>query len=134
MRLTRLQLQAILYLAGGLWIAALILSGTALPAGFYRPVGVVIAAVLLVVGAFETLVWRLRILHPWFVATPVLRGTWRGELSTMWIDPVTGQPPAPALVFLVVRQTLSRLSVRLLTQETASTTLAADICPEPDGV
>lgn len=49
-----------------------------------------------------------------------LRGTWKGTLTSFWVDPVTGNNPPPKTVYLVVQQTASLVSVKLLTNESKS--------------
>jgi hypothetical protein len=64
--------------------------------------------------------WRL----PAFQKIPgvvrCVRGTWKGTLTSFWIDPKTGQSPPPKTVYLVVRQTSSMVSVKLVTDESKS--------------
>ncbi len=68
----------------------------------------------------------------WAVGRADLRGTWRGELVSEWIDPKTGTtlPPIPAV--MCVTQTASALYLRQFTAESESSTVAASILKEPD--
>jgi SMODS-associating 2TM, beta-strand rich effector domain len=134
MKLTRLQLQALLYLAAGLWFVALVLEGVRTASGFFKPASLTMSAVLLLLGAFDRWIWAWPIWHPWFVGTPDIRGTWRGELVTEWKNPETGEVPPSRTVYLIVRQTLSWVSARLLTPESLSVTLSADLIREADGI
>jgi hypothetical protein len=61
-----------------------------------------------------------------------VRGTWRGTLTSFWVDPSTGKSPAPKTVYLVVRQTGSFTMVKLLTDESRSTSALANVS-EVDG-
>lgn len=83
--------------------------------------------------AFDLWAWRLRFLHGWFVPRPDLRGTWRVELQSDWKDPATDEGIGPIVAYLVVRQTFSMLSVRMLTAESASELVAAEINKASDG-
>lgn len=56
-----------------------------------------------------------------------IHGTWQGVLTTFWVDPVTGQRPAPKTVYLVVRQTATLVSVKLLTNESRSASSLAAV-------
>jgi hypothetical protein len=49
-----------------------------------------------------------------------VRGTWKGTLASLWIDPSTAQRPAPKDVFLTIRQTASHTTAVLLTDESTS--------------
>jgi SMODS-associating 2TM, beta-strand rich effector domain len=84
--------------------------------------------VLLFIGfLFERLFWRWTPLHPHVIGTPVLLGTWKGQLVSLWVDPQTKVSPAPKTAFLVVEQTLTTVSVRLLTDEATSDQVAGSI-------
>ncbi|WP_406022366.1 hypothetical protein OH802_22790 [Nocardioides sp. NBC_00850] len=61
-----------------------------------------------------------------------LRGTWKGTLTSFWVDPVTSNNPPPKTVYLVVQQTASLVSVKLLTNESKSTSALAKVS-EVDG-
>lgn len=66
---------------------------------------------------------------------PVLHGTWHGEVASRWINPATGKgiDPDPN-TFLVVRQRFWSVSVRLLTNESSSCSLFAELTAGADGV
>lgn len=87
------------------------------------------AAVLIATVSFS--LWDLWLWRTWvFQRIPGVprrvRGTWRGVLTSFWVDPATGQSPPPKEVYLVVRQTATFVSVKLLTDESrSSSSLAA---------
>lgn len=78
---------------------------------------------------FAKWLWRLPILQGWLIKLPDLQGTWRGELKSDWKDPATGQGVAPKSVLLVIRQTYTSISCTLLTEESSSYSIAAEITP-----
>jgi SMODS-associating 2TM, beta-strand rich effector domain len=88
-----------------------------------------VLAATLVLALWDVWLWRL----PWVQRIPIAgvprsaRGTWKGTLTSFWVDPATGTSPAPKTVFLVVRQTATLISVRLLTDESSSTSSLANI-------
>lgn len=90
---------------------------------------------LLLLGGsvFERWGWRWQPLHPHLVGTPVARGTWRGELRSSFPDRTTGHPIAKP-VYLAVEQTLTTVSVRMLTNESASDQMVGSVCKGPNGV
>jgi len=98
-----------------------------------HPFSTVIGVLLLLLAAFDLWAWRLRVLHGWFVPRPDLRGTWRVELQSNWKNPATDSGVGPIVAYLVVRQTFSALSVRMLTAESASELVAAEINKASDG-
>jgi hypothetical protein len=88
---------------------------------------------LLFLVAFDLWAWRLRFLQGWFVPRPDIRGTWRVELHSDWKEPTAKEVVAPIAAYLVVRQTFSTLSLRMLTSESSSELVAAEIGKAADG-
>lgn len=72
-------------------------------------------------------VWRLSFVQRIPGVPRSIRGTWKGTLSSFWVDPVTGKSPDPKDAYLVVRQTGSWVVVKLLTDESRSTSALADV-------
>lgn len=99
----------------------------------FKPYSPIIALFMVLLGIFDTHIWRWRVLHPWFVPTPNLQGTWKGQLTSTYKDSATGATLQPFDVFLVVRQTLSTVSVQLLTKESISSLLGGTLTKEPSG-
>lgn len=131
--LSRLHLSVILLLAASIWGAVLVLNGVAVNGAWFRPFSTVVGVLLLIFVAFDLWAWRWRLLHGWFVPRPDLRGTWRVELQSDWKNPATGTVIEPIVAYLVVRQTFSSLSARMLTAESASELVAAEINKASDG-
>ena len=63
---------------------------------------------------------------------PVLTGTWRAELRSNWKDS-SGAPTRPIEGYVVIRQTLLNLSLRLLTKESSSHLVGTEIVCSVDG-
>lgn len=131
--LSRLHLSTILVVAAALWGGVLVVEGVAVNGTWIRPFSTVVGVLLLLLAAFDLWAWRLRVLHGWFVPRPDLRGTWRIELQSDWKDPATDAVIGPIVAYLVVRQTFSSLSIRMLTAESASELVAAEINKAGDG-
>jgi hypothetical protein len=51
---------------------------------------------------------------------PDLNGTWKGTLTSTWVDPATGSPKPPIPTDIVIRQGLFTTSISLKTGESAS--------------
>jgi hypothetical protein len=51
---------------------------------------------------------------------PDLNGSWKGTLTSTWVDPATGSPKPPIPTEIIIRQGLFTTSVLLKTQESAS--------------
>ncbi len=130
----RPHLIALVGLAGLLWGGALLAGGATVPIGFLRPFSFVVGGASLAVAAFDRWLWRLPLFSGWFVDRPDLQGTWRGTLRSNWVHPDTGERVGERPIYLVVRQTFSSLSVRLMTGESSSDSLAASLVKLPSGV
>jgi hypothetical protein len=131
--ISRAHLPAFLAAAVLVWSALLILNGQSVSLQLLKPFSTVAGVVGVLALAFDKWLWRWAPLHPWFVATPDLQGTWRGELVSDWRRE-GGEPIAPVEAFLVVRQTFSTISMRLLTSESTSVLLSGSVSKAPDGV
>lgn len=131
--LSRLHLSVILLLAAGIWGTMLVVDGVAVSGTWFRPFSTVVGVLLLLLVAFDLWAWRLRFLQGWFVSRPDIRGTWRVELQSDYKDPATDEIIAPISAHLVVRQTFSTLSLRLLTSESSSELVASEISKATDG-
>jgi hypothetical protein len=82
---------------------------------------------------FDKWIWKWWIFRGWLVKRPSIQGTWRVHLISDWINPETGQSIALIQGFMVVRQTASALSLRLLTQESRSETVSSGVEVCSDG-
>jgi len=129
----RLHLSAIILAAALIWGALLVLEGIHLSPAWFRPFSAVVGALALVLAAFDLWLWRLRILQGWLVKRPRLSGTWRAEIRSNWITPETGVGIPPIAAFMVIRQTFSTLSLCLVTNESRSELLGAEIVRGTDG-
>ena len=132
--ISRLHLSAIVGITTALWAVMLVIEGITVNFSWLRPFSAVVGIVLLLIIAFERWLWRIQLLRGWFVKRPILRGLWKIELRSEWKAAVTGNQPTALEAYLVVRQTYSHLSLRLLTEESSSETLAADIVEAADGI
>lgn len=128
------QLKALLALAAVVWGAYLVKSGVHLDQKMFEPLPSVAGVVLIIAGVFDRYLWHWRIWRPWLVQRPDVRGTWRSNLAPLADSNSDGAASAAREVFFVIRQTFSTLSVRLLTDESTSRSLSADVCRSDDGL
>lgn len=77
--------------------------------------------------------WRTRIGQSFKAAPRNLSGTWKGRLTSQWLDPTSGAARAPKPAYLVIRQTASTISVTMLTDEMRSTSSLAEVVAAADG-
>jgi len=127
-------IKAIVYVTVAAWIALLWLNHESIHSAWFKPFSTVMSVVLISVMVFDLWAWKMPLLHGWFVKRPVIDGTWTVEISSDWIDPKTNQPIAPIRAYMTVRQTLSSLSMRLLTAESSSTLVGTEIVCSDDGL
>ena len=129
MKLERLQISVFLGFAALVWWFVLVAQGTQVSSAYLRPFGTVVGFLVVLGTVFEFLLWRWSWLHGWFVKRPDLRGTWRVELQSDWIDPATNVVVPIIICYMGVAQTLSTLQMHLMTPESESWFIAERITP-----
>lgn len=93
---------------------------------------IAVLASTIVFNLWDFWLWRLPFVQ-WIPGVPrSIRGTWKGTLTSYWVDPSSGKSPEPKIVYLVVQQTSSLVIVKLLTDESRSTSALANVT-EVDG-
>ncbi len=134
MMFSEIQAWTIVGLASALWLA-LSFVGITTGGGLATVLALsdTIPLILLGLSLFERWFWRWSPLHPHVVPTPVVRGTWRGDLETFWVDPKTKKTPPTKTVYLAIEQTMTTIRVRLLTDESASDPIVASVARMPNG-
>jgi hypothetical protein len=131
--LTRLHVSSFIGLTIAIWLLALWFQGMpVLSSDFIRPFSTVVGAIMLVVTAFNKYLWSWRIFRGWYVKRPDIRGTWKVELKSSWIDSETGKVIDPIYGYAVIRQSLTSLSLRLMTKESRSVLVAHSIDQQED--
>jgi hypothetical protein len=127
-------IKAIIYLAVLAWTIVLLINHEAIHSAWLRPLSTVITVVMYTVLAFDLWLWKLPILHGWFVKRPVIDGIWKVEIRSNWENPATGTAISPVEGFMAVRQTFSTLSMRLITAESTSELVGTEIVCSADGL
>jgi hypothetical protein len=125
--MTRNQVSAFLALSLVFWVALLLWRDVPITLEMLLPFGSVVGAVSLSLLVFDQWAWHWPIFRGWLVKRPRIHGTWAVELKSDWIDPSTSHGIAPIHCYMVVRQTASSLSFRLITSESRSETVSAGI-------
>ena len=131
---SRLHLGALLALAVAAWFALLWWHETPVSWDHLGPFGLVLGFLVAVVGLFKRWWWSWGWLQGWFVQRPDLRGTWRVTLKSEWRDRRRKKTVEPIEGYMVVRQTLTTLNMRLLTRESSSRLEAHNVVRADDGV
>jgi hypothetical protein len=126
--------KTIIYLTAFAWTVILWFNHETIKATWLGPLSTATTIVLLIVLTFDLWLWKLPLLHSWFVKRPVIDGTWKVEIRSTWIDPATREAIPPIEGYMVIRQTFSTLSLRLLTQESSSELVGTEIVCSADGL
>ena len=133
MTFSRLHIAVFLGIAVAVWGLVLLYQGTPVSKNHFAPFGTTVGVLVVLGLVFENLLWRHPWLHGWFVKRPDLRGTWRVELQSNWIDPETDKQKPMIVCYMGVKQTLSTLQMHLMTPESESWFIAEHIRPSPSG-
>jgi hypothetical protein len=94
--------------------------------GYWRPFSTVATIVAVLLLLWDRYMWAWPIVSL-LAKRPNIRGTWKGTLQSDWKDPQTNERHKPAEIYLVIRQTYSTLWVRLLSNESSSDSLSANL-------
>jgi len=108
--------------AGGIW-----LSGGQLHSQWLRFYSAAVFVATVALSMWEAVIWRLPPVQRMQGVPRNVRGTWRGTLTSLWIDPETGMSPPPKTAYLVIRQRASSVSVTLLTDESRSSSFMGQV-------
>ncbi|MDC2958157.1 hypothetical protein PO587_27295 [Streptomyces gilvifuscus] len=104
-----------------------------LPGTEQKVLGFLPVIVLAIFAVFDNWLWRKGIIRK-ISRHPDLVGTWKGTLISMRVNDVHEEvehPPIP--IFIVVGQTYTSLSIRLLSEQSGSRSIAAFVqTNEPD--
>lgn len=130
--LTSTQVRVVITIAVLVWAVLLLLEGTPLRTEYLRPYAFAVGAATIALESFDLLLWRF---WPFRLVArrPVVRGTWKGQLRSSWIDPATGMARPAKDVYLVIRQTYSTISLTLLTDESRSASTSASVVELSEG-
>ena len=133
--LSRIHIASVVGLIVACWTLAFWIRGTpVLSLDFLWPFGGVVGAASLIVYIFNKWLWAWPVFREWYVKRPDLRGTWKVQINSHWVDPETGARPSPIHGYAAVRQTLTTLTIRLMTAESRSHLLAHSITLESDDI
>lgn len=111
----------------------IILGGDQVKSGWLDYYSYAVTAATIALALWNKWIWQWK----WVQRIPYvprsLRGTWRGTLTSAWIDPITKGSPPPKAVFLVVRQSATTISAVLLTDESSSRSTMANLSEDEIG-
>lgn len=130
--MNRLRLQVVAGVVIGVFAACIAFTGGTIDPGWLRFFGVAVLVATGVLLTWDHFLWRLGFVQRVPNVPRSVRGTWRGTLTSHWIDPETGRPPVPKPAYLAVRQTATQIRVCLLTDQARSDSRVAAVT-EVDG-
>ncbi|NMC60201.1 MAG: hypothetical protein GYA51_12595 [Candidatus Methanofastidiosa archaeon] len=110
----------------------MIIDGTTLSLDFITPFTDVVGALMILIGAFDRYLWRLKILQGWFVKKPDLNGTWIVRLSSSYKKYTNKKTKNEITAYLAIRQNFSDVRLRFMTKESFSEVLSADLSETED--
>lgn len=109
------------------WAITLQVQGTELTWELVAPFGTTLSVLVGLALLFEHRLWRANWLHGWFVKRPDLRGTWEVKLQSTKIDRETGERVPEITCCMGIEQTNSKLTMNLMTAESASISTATRV-------
>jgi len=133
MIISRLHLTTLIGIVVGIWSFFLILAGFTLTQALFDPFSKVIGVLVIILLLFDKWLWKLSFLHPWFISTPDISGTWKGKIVSSWTNPKTGESIEPIDAFLVIYQTFSSINIRMITKESKSDLLSGNFIQNEAG-
>ena len=130
---SRVSLSAVIIVAAIVWACIVWLRGGELSWEYITPFGAVITSVSILLMLFERVLWRW---WPFYIFSgiPDLRGDWKIEVRSNYVDPSNSEPSQCVEGTAAVRQTLSSLSIRTDTGSQTSFLIAYNIIRHGDGV
>lgn len=113
---SRSRLTALILLITLAWAGTLLIEGVPVSSGWLRSFSIVQIMVTGGIVIFDRLLWRIWLV-PRLLGRPVIHGTWRGHVFSNYRD-------APIPSYLAIKQTYSRISISLITDQGRSHSLA----------
>jgi hypothetical protein len=126
-------IQTIAAIVAAVYLISFAAQGAPVSDTWLAPFGSAVSAATLLLLAFDLWLWRLPLVCR-LVKRPLVHGTWRGTLSSYYINPETNQRVAPAPdVYFVIKQRFWSITMRLLTKESKPTSIVGVIDNQGDG-
>lgn len=88
--------------------------------------------VTVALALWDKWIWKTKIAQKLPSVARDISGTWESRLESFWVNPETGKTPDPKTVYVVIRQTSSRVSVTLISDESRSKSSLSRITKEDE--
>jgi hypothetical protein len=128
--MTSNQIKVLIGLVVVIWAVTLLVQGHPVPLDYIKAFSYAVTGVSFALVLWNKWLWSWKIFRPWLTTRPDLRGTWKGNLVSNWVDPITRQGRGEIEAYLVIRQTFSTVDARLHTAESFAVSLSADTINE----
>jgi hypothetical protein len=125
------QTWGIISVVGVIWLALILVGAVSGKIEQFSTIADIVPILLVIAAVFERWGWKLRFLHPHLISVPIIHGTWKGELQSLWVDPSTGKSQPKKTVYLTIEQTLTTISLRLMSDESSSEQIAGTLTRSP---
>jgi hypothetical protein len=132
--MTNNQIKVLIGLVVAIWAVTLLIQGHPVSLDYIKAFSYAVTGVSFALLFWERWLWSWRLSRPWLTTRPDLRGTWKGHLVSNWVDPSTQHGRGQIEAYLVIRQKYSTIDVRLLTAESGSVSLSANIVADGEQV
>lgn len=129
----RWQAQVVVAVVVAVFAVGILAGGDEVKVAWLKYYAAAVLAVTVAYSAWENLLWRSPIAQKMRGVPRSVRGTWRGTLTSLWVDPATGRSPDMKTVYLVVRQSASTAHVTLFSDETTSRSSLARLTETDSG-
>lgn len=126
-RNSKLAVQIVAAIVIAVFVAGTWLKSRQIDLGWLKYFSAAVFVAGLVFALWDSLIWRIPLIQRVPGTPRCVRGTWKGVLTSFWIDPATGKQIAPKTVYLVVRQFAGSISATLLTDESRSVSSLAEV-------
>jgi len=113
----------VIFLAAALWVVVGLALGLDVDESWVKPLGIVTAAVVLLLLAFDVFAWKFLPLR--LVKVPNLNGTWHAALKSS--HTVASGEPLEMTCFLIIRQSYSRIHIEMLFPKSESLSTSAAV-------
>jgi hypothetical protein len=131
--ISRIHISVALAITAIAWAICLVVFGVTVSWELAKPFSTVVGIMVVFALFLEHVAWKWPWLNGWFFDVPDLRGTWRVNLKSDWINPDSGKVIDPIDCFFSVVQSASKLQMCLLTAQSKSWFLAYAIRRTPAG-
>ena len=112
---------------------SLVLAGEPLSWIWLKSFGFAVSATVGAITFFDRWAWKRHFLQGWFVKRPILAGDWTFDINPFWTDPENANRRKTIVSKVTIRQTYTKLHLRLKTPDSTSDFIASRIVAKDDG-